>query len=227
MHRTAGALCLGFSEQIGDQRHLGGRHDCPRLMQRLMQGADAQAHTKPIVQELLDALPREAKAMLRQLGYGFPVRTVSGSVAACFLLALLTGMRAGELCAIKWADVTPDYVRLHTSKTGAGRDVPLTHGAHKLIERMRGWDDESVFGLKTQTLDALFRKARGRCGLDGFHYHDTRHTAATRLAQHLHVLDLCRVFGWRTTAQAMTYYQPKASDIARRLRSPSSGAPTR
>lgn len=169
----------------------------------------------------------EARTMLRQLGYGFPVRTVSGSVAACFLLALLTGMRAGELCAIKWADVTPDYVRLHTSKTGAGRDVPLTHGAHKLIERMRGWDDESVFGLKTQTLDALFRKARGRCGLDGFHYHDTRHTAATRLAQHLHVLDLCRVFGWRTTAQAMTYYQPKASDIAKRLRSPGSGAPTR
>lgn len=159
----------------------------------------------------------EARRMLRQLGYGWPVRTVSGAVAACFVLALLTGMRAGELCAIRWEDVAVDYVRLHTSKTGAGRDVPLTPGARKLLGRMRGWDAQSVFGLKPQTLDALFRRARDRAGLAGFTFHDARHTAATRLAQRLHVLDLCRMFGWRTPAQAMTYYQPRASEIARRI----------
>lgn len=155
--------------------------------------------------------------MLRQLGYGWPVRTVSGSVAAAFLLALLSGMRAGEICAIRWADVAQDYVRLHTSKTGAGRDVPLTPGARKLLERMRGWDECSVFAIKPQTLDALFRRARAAAGLSGFVFHDARHTAATRLAQRLHVLDLCRMFGWRTPAHAMTYYQPTASAIAKRI----------
>jgi len=34
---------------------------------------------------------------------------------------------------------------------------------------MRGWDDERVFGLKAQTLDALFRRHRVRCGLGGLH----------------------------------------------------------
>ena len=167
----------------------------------------------------------EIRTMLRQLGYGFPVRTVSGAVAACFLLALMTGMRAGELCALRWPDVADDQVRLHTSKTGSGRDVSLSLGAHRLIERMRGWDADSVFGLLPQTLDALFRKARGRAGLEGFTFHDSRHTAATQIAQRLHVLGLCRVFGWRTTTQAMTYYQPKARDIARRLRNQGAGFP--
>lgn len=71
--------------------------------------------------------------------------------------------------------------------------------------------------MPATTLDAMFRKYRERAGLDGFTFHDTRHTAATWLAQRLHVLDLCRVFGWKGTNRAMTYYNPTASEIARRL----------
>lgn len=159
----------------------------------------------------------EIRAMLRALGWGGPVRSVSQAVAGCFLLALQTGMRAGELCAIRWADVKADHVRLHVSKTGKGRDVPLSVTARRTIERMKGWDDDLVFGLKTQTLDALFRRARERAGLSGFTFHDARHSAATRLAQRLHVLDLCRMFGWASTTRALTYYNPAASEIAARL----------
>lgn len=32
------------------------------------------------------------------------------------------------------------------------------------------------------------------------------------------VLDLCKVFGWRNTGQALTYYNPSAAEIAVRLR---------
>ncbi|QIM51580.1 tyrosine-type recombinase/integrase [Hydrogenophaga crocea] len=161
---------------------------------------------------------REIRGVLRSLGHGRgKTLTVSQAVARCFLVALATGMRAGELCAIQWADVKPDHVRLHTSKTGVARDVPLSGYAKRTIERMRGWDDKSVFGLQPQTLDSLFRRARERAGLSGFTFHDARHSAATRIAQKLHVLDLCRMFGWKRVDQAMTYYQPRASDVARRL----------
>ena len=162
----------------------------------------------------------EVRNMLRALGWSRgPVRSVSGAVAQCFVLALQTGMRAGELCGLRWADVRGDYVVLHagTTKTGKGRNVPLMPTAQRTIERMRGFDDELVFGLKSQSLDALFRKARGRAGLAGFTFHDARHTAATRLAGRLHILDLCRMFGWRSTTQALTYYNATASDIAARL----------
>lgn len=161
----------------------------------------------------------EVRGMLRALGYGWPVRTVSQSVAACFLLALSTGMRAGELCGLRWVDVKGDYVTLPMTKNGTSRDVPLSTVARKIIERMRGWDDALVFGLKAQTLDAMFRKYRDRSGLSGFTFHDTRHTAATRLARsrRVDVLELCRMFGWKNPKMAMVYFNPTASQIAARL----------
>lgn len=159
----------------------------------------------------------QVRRMLRALGHGGSVRSVSQAVAVCFLLALSTGMRAGELCAVRWDDVRPDYLALHDSKIGEGRPVPLSPVGKRLVERMRGWDADSLFGLKSQTLDALFRRARERAGLSGFTFNDARHTAATRLAQVLHVLDLCKVFGWRDVKRAMTYYNPSPKDLARRL----------
>lgn len=162
----------------------------------------------------------QVRQMLRQFGWKGarkPVRSVTEAVAVCMLAALLTGMRAGELCALQWVDLNADYVRLRTSKTGKGRDVPLTPTARRLLETMRGFDTVLIFGIQSQTLDTLFRRARDRAGLSGFTFHDTRHTAATRLAQRLHVLDLCRVFGWEKTTRALTYYQPKVSDLAKRM----------
>lgn len=159
----------------------------------------------------------EVRQMLRALGYGVPVRSVSQAVAAAFLMALSTGMRAGELCGLRWVDVKGDFVHLPMTKNGASRDVPLSAVGQKLLERMKGWDEDLVFGIKSQTLDALFRKARGKAKLDGFTFHDSRHTAATRLAQRLHVLDLCKVFGWKNPAMAAVYYNESASSIAKRL----------
>lgn len=159
----------------------------------------------------------QVRGVLRALGHGGPVRSVSQAVAACFLLALATGMRAGELCGLTWANVRADHVTLPITKNGKRRDVPLSKVARRIIERMRGFDTLLVFGLKSQSLDALFRKARGRAGLDGFTFHDARHTAATRISRQVDVLTLCKIFGWSNTSQALTYFNPKAADISKML----------
>lgn len=182
--------------------------------------ADVRRPAEPDHRERIIA-GAEVRGILRALRWGRgPVRSVSCAVANCFLLALQTGMRAGELCGLEWGDVRADFVILHAgkTKTGKGRNVPLTPTARRTIELMRGWDDVLVFGLKSQTLDAMFRKYRGKAGLEGFTFHDSRHTAATRLAGRLHLLDLCRMFGWRNTSQALTYYNATASEIAARLK---------
>lgn len=158
----------------------------------------------------------QIRRMLRALGYGGPVRTVSQSVACAFLLALRTGMRAGELCGMEWSRVHADHVVLPITKT-VPRRVPLSRQAQRVVERMRGWDSVEVFNLSPASLDALFRKARKRAGLDGFTFHDSRHVAATMLAPRLDVLDLCKMFGWSNPKMAMRYYNPTASDIAARL----------
>ncbi len=162
--------------------------------------------------------PSQIRKMLRALKYdGRKVRSVTQAAAVCFIVALRTGMRAGELTGLRWSSVKGDYVVLPVTKTKP-RDVPLTKKAARAIEKMKGWDPELVFGLKSPTLDAIFRRARERARLDGFTFHDSRHTAATWLAPRMDVLDLCKMFGWTDPRQAMTYYNPTASQIAARIK---------
>lgn len=179
------------------------------------------AHRKVVITR------KQVLLMLNEMGYSphKPVRSVSQAVAVCFLLALRTGMRAGELCGLTWDKVHHGYCALPKTKT-VPRDVPLTSKAMMLIERMRGWDDVLVFGLKAQTLDALFRKYRVQAGLEGFTFHDSRHTAATWIAGRMRshgipaqqaVFDLCKMFGWSNVNQALVYYNPSAADIAKRI----------
>jgi len=159
----------------------------------------------------------EIRLMLTSLGYKKgQCRGVSQAVAHAFLLSLRTGMRAGEVSALRWDQVKPGYLADVGTKTGS-RDVPLSTKAARLVESMRGYDKDLVIGVSTQSLDALFRKHRNRAGLSGFTFHDSRHTAATWIAQKLHVLDLCKMFGWTNTRRALTYYNPSAADIAGRL----------
>jgi integrase len=165
----------------------------------------------------------ETRKMMRQLGWPTKqpngqrrVRTVQQAAAVTFVLALMTGMRAGELCGLKPGDVMPDHLKIRSGKTGK-RDVPLTPTAVRVLQMLDGWSGDTLLGIKAQTLDAFFRRARDKAGLSGFRFHDARHTAATRLAQRLHVLDLCRVFGWKSTTRSLTYYNASASDIAKRM----------
>jgi integrase len=68
-------------------------------------------------------------------------------------------------------------------------------------------------------LDTLFRRARKRAKLEGFTFHDSRHTAATRIALsgRVNVLELCKIFGWKSATQALTYFNPTADDLAAKL----------
>lgn len=165
--------------------------------------------------------PWQVRRMLRALGYTRrgPVRSMGHAVAMAFLLALSTGMRAGEIAGLTLDRVRGDHVRLLETKNGSARDVPLSSVARRIIGRMEGFDAVLVFGISSQTLDALFRRHRDRAGIDGFRFHDARHTAATRLALSgkVQALELCRIMGWKNPKQAMVYFHPTASQLAARL----------
>ena len=162
--------------------------------------------------------PWQLRRLLKAMRYTprGAVRSVSQAVAVCTLTAIRTGMRAGELCGLTWDRVAEDSCFLPVTKTKP-RMVPLTKKAIRLIDKMRCYDPNLVFGISAQSLDANFRKYRARAGLSGFTFHDTRHTAATMLSHKVDVLTLCKIFGWSNTSQALTYYNPTASDIARML----------
>jgi integrase len=191
--------------------------ECARIEWRWIDSNPIKNIRKPKMPDHREVVisPAQVRVMLRTMRYSpaKPVRTVAQSVAVCFLLAMRTGMRAGELAGLTWDRVFDDYCFLPVTKTKK-RNVPLTRKALRLIAKMRNYETESVFGLTSQTLDANFRKYRDRAGLSGFTFHDTRHTAATMLSRKLDVLDLCKTFGWTNPKMAMTYYNPTASSIA-------------
>lgn len=161
----------------------------------------------------------QIKQVLKQLDYTkHNVRSISCACGLAFLFALRTGMRAGEICGLTWANVKDDYCILPVTKT-VPRNVPLSKKSKLIVDKMLGFDKEYVFGIKANTLDAMFRRARNRAKLEGFTFHDARHTAATWMVNSgkVNVLELCLIFGWSSTSMALTYYNPRVSDLSKKL----------
>ena len=141
-------------------------------------------------------------------------------VAVAFLLAIETAMRAGELAGLLWADVflKDQFVRLSDTKNKDSREVPLSKAAVKLFKLLEKRKDGAVvFGITSETISTLFRRARINAEIDGLTFHDSRHEALTQLARKLDVLDLARMVGHRDPRSLMIYYNPTASEIAARL----------
>ena len=70
------------------------------------------------------------------------------------------------------------------------------------------------FGLSAAVLDATFRKMREDAGIEGLHFHDSRHTACTRLSRKLDALQLARMLGIKDLRILLDYFNEPAEDIA-------------
>jgi integrase len=158
------------------------------------------------------------------LGYdaNVPPATKSARIAATFLFAIETAMRAGEIQRLDWPNVHIDqsYAHLPKTKNGDERDVPLSPAAIGILEQLRPLAKQfhgRVFGIEEGGHDALFRKACKRAMVEDLHFHDTRHEACTRLAKKVDVLTLAKILGHKDLNELMTYYNPTATEIAKRL----------
>ena len=163
----------------------------------------------------------EVAAVLAGFGYEEtgPITNRVQQAGLALLLALETAMRASEMLGLEWDRVHLDkrYVTLEETKNGDARDVPLSKVAVALLERMKGVDKEMVFTLTPATLDVLFRRVRDRLKIKDLHFHDSRATAVTRLAQKLSIHELARMIGHRDLSSLLIYYRKPAEDIAKSL----------
>jgi integrase len=107
---------------------------------------------------------------------------------AIILVAVNSGMRRGEILSLRWTQI--DFIRglihLTNTKSGKGRDVPINS---KVREELLKLDQskEVVFispktGVALVRIKSAFAKARTDAKVTNFHFHDLRHTAATRMA---------------------------------------------
>jgi len=106
-----------------------------------------------------------------------------------FVLAVNTGMRRGEQWGLLWADV--DFANEEITvrgKTGR-RHIPLNSAAIKALRRLQKLSGEKPFVSPDhrEGLDRDFRRwfeaACKKAKVKNFHWHDLRHTFASRLMQ--------------------------------------------
>src|SRR3954468_18275203 len=160
--------------------------------------------------------------------------------AAVFLTAAFTGLRRGELVALRWRDVdfpnatirvSASYSERHLTrpKSGKVRAVPMAPDVATALarlgqrERWTGPDDLVFPGATGSWMDAsaMYRRfvaAAERAGLSRLRFHDLRHTFGTTMAANPKV-DLRRLQEWMghadmTTTQRYSHFTPRHDDAA-------------
>ena len=155
---------------------------------------------------------------------------------AIYLTAAFTGLRMGELIALRWRDVdfAGSVIRvrasysaavLTTPKSGKVRSVPMAPDVATVLARLgdRGvsvGDDELVFPgdaalyLDGSALRRRYKVALARAGLRPLRFHDLRHTFGTRI---IAKADVRRVQEWMGHADIQTtmkylHYAPRPED---------------
>jgi integrase len=144
--------------------------------------------------------------------------------------ALETGMRRGEIMALKWMDIDLPRRRafLHVTKNGDPRQVPLTLKAVQILNELKGEHPEQVFPLSMDGLRRYFDKAiktakenwksEGVNPFDDLRLHDCRHEALSRLSDAgLNVIELSHISGHKTLAQLARYTHPCHQAILSKL----------
>lgn len=144
-------------------------------------------------------------------------------LADAIVLAIETGMRAGEIVGLSRASVNLNghYVTLRQTKNGSSRIVPLTAKAEAVLRKLcHAASGEKLFSFyDTRGLSAAFRRARKRAGIEDLTFHDLRHEAASRLSARIPSPSLlAKIMGWRTLQMAMRYYDPTPKEMVEAVR---------
>ncbi|MBU9218213.1 site-specific integrase [Burkholderia gladioli] len=140
---------------------------------------------------------------------------------ACIDLALETGMRAGEILSLTWDQIDFDQccARLEKTKNGSRRTVGLTHKAVNVLQKLPRTGATVITNFyDTSGLDRAFASACKAAGIEGLHFHDLRHEAASRFAPTMQVQDLAKLMGWKTLQMAMRYYNPTDAELVALVR---------
>jgi len=144
------------------------------------------------------------------------VKTRKHELGVVFLVALTTAMRLGEITGLRWEYVhlSEKYCHLPDTKNGTSRNVPLSTKAVSYIGAMGQRESGKVFRISRDIASNYFRDARRAVGIDDIVLHDARHTAITRMADHLTPLQLARAVGHKKLDMTLRYYNAHASDLA-------------
>jgi integrase len=100
---------------------------------------------------------------------------------ALIQMAVETGMRRGELLAMRWSNVDLNARKVHvtTTKNGYPRTVPLSTCACQTLGNLQQNGDR-VFPVTANAVRLAWERLKRRAGVNGLRFHDLRHEAISR-----------------------------------------------
>lgn len=161
-------------------------------------------------------------------------RTTAGPIASLIGFALETGMRRGELGAMRWDHLERDkhVLRVPESKNDEPRRVPLSNRAMQILTALPRRLDGQVWGIRndsiTQAFGKVVRNARVQyeqeCEeagaminpelLKGLRFHDLRHEAVSRFFERgLNPMQVAAISGHKTLQMLKRYTHLRAEDL--------------
>jgi integrase len=103
-------------------------------------------------------------------------------ITPVILIAYETGMRRGEILAIRGFDLDGEErsLTIPKTKTGYSRKIPLTEKAFVLLRDLKINERELIFPVSPNALRLAWEHVKKRAGIDDLRFHDLRHEAISR-----------------------------------------------
>jgi integrase len=99
-------------------------------------------------------------------------------IAPIVRFAVATGMRRGEMLAMRWTHLNREQrsLLIPETKTGQSRTIPLVASALAILAE-HGQDNDRVFPITANAFRLAWERVKLRAGIEDLHFHDLRHEA--------------------------------------------------
>lgn len=240
-----------FTEHLSEAQHLSAKtvRDILSVLKMLLRFSARRGFCKPLRLEDIQikcpppkprVFTKEEQERLEQLVFSDLQPRFIG-----ILISLYTGLRIGELCALKWADVGGDTlsvrktlqrVQTFASEKSAPktrivietpkslcsvREIPLPDFLIPILKKFRTENAYVLTGRKTHTepraYSNLFRRCLEQCGIQNASFHTLRHTFATRCIESgMDVKSLSEILGHASVQITLNRYVHSSMEFKRR-----------
>lgn len=174
------------------------------------------------------SLPASPRARERRLSEGELISLLEALrstrnrwIEPALRFAVATGLRRGELLAMKWSDIVPDQRLLVVpqTKTGEPRVIPLTAAAMAVLGTLSKQEhDDRVFALSANALRIGWKRVTRRAKIENLRFHDLRHEAISRFFElGLSIPEVALISGHKDPRMLFRYTHIRPAHVGRRL----------